>query len=145
MMPFVSALYFYGILVAKHLHSLMDIQCCESLLLNLRLRGLSWLQVRPSTCSGTLLNQNYWLHTGSRHGYANGPIEISSLAYVKLNQCSSVAGALQQQNSRALQNQDLWEQAVCATNTSIIGAFICYFPKRNWGIKQKWRFWTVSQ
>lgn len=36
----------------------------------------------------------------------------------------------------ALQNQDLWEQVVCATNTSIIGAFISYFPKRNGGIKQ---------
>lgn len=36
----------------------------------------------------------------------------------------------------ALQNQDLREQVVCATNTSIIGAFIFYFPKRNGGIKQ---------
>lgn len=35
-----------------------------------------------------------------------------------------------------MQNHDLWEQVVCATNTCIIGAFICYCPKRNQGIKQ---------
>lgn len=37
----------------------------------------------------------------------------------------------------ALENRELWEKAACSTATCVIGAFICYCPKRNQGIK--WR------
>lgn len=135
-MPFVSVLYFYGILVAKHLHSLMDIQCCESLLLNLRPRGLSWLQVTPGVCIGTFLNQNYWLYTGSSHSYANGTIEISRLACLKLPQRLSTAVALQQQNSSCFaESRPLGTSCLC--NKHLYNwSFYLLLPKRNQGIEE---------
>lgn len=151
---FCFCIIFLWHLVAKHLHSLMDIQCCKSLLLNLRLRGLSWLQVTPSTCIGTFLNQNYLLYTGSRHSYANGPIETSRLACIKLNQCISLAVPLQQQNSPCFaESRPLGTNCLCNKYLYNWSLYLL-FSKEKWGLNKTknlncplvgllWRDWWV--